>query len=307
MCFDKLTRPNTLSVLFLSLNLLCSAAPSVADDITIGDISARLDEVEKRIKGENPAGDELATKEEVDQLKNLVKALTGRVELLEMKGTGATSNLTATMDKPSHKDTDNVANEKHSDSSLDHETAEGEVDVDDAEVQDLLENLGASSNPKAALKKKVEETREKATEKAEKVAPSLESGSPAAQFNQAKSLFNKKQYAEAEDAFTYYLETYPKGKEATAARVRLGEAQLEQANAGDKKKADSAAATFAKAYKANPKGTEGANALLGLSQAMAFKDKKKACTVLKKLQADFPKNEVTSKKAADLNKRYKCS
>lgn len=304
MVFNKLPVFRiTTALMLLSSTLTFSAilTTAVADDVTIGDISARLDDLEKRVRGENPAGDEIATKEEVNKLVDLVKALTGRVEMLEIR---ATHKESGNADKHYQKE-DSI--KKFVTVDTDPDTTPSDISLDDAEIQDLLENLGKTPSPKETAKAKKEAQRDKATEEAEKTAPSLETGSPAKQFDQAKSLFNKKQYAEAENALEYYLETYPKGKEVTAARVRLGESQLEQALAGDHKKADKAAATFAKAYKANPKGTEGARALLGLAQSMAFKDKKKACTVLKKLQSDFPKNAFTSDKAASLNKKYKCS
>ena len=75
----------------------------------------------------------------------------------------------------------------------------------------------------------------------------------------------------------------------------------------DKKAAKEAAADFAAAYKASPKGANGAQALLGMAKSMKLQgDKKKACIVLKKHQADFPKDKGTAAMAKKLHKEYAC-
>lgn len=270
-----------------------------ADDVTMGDLSARLDDLEKRIRGENPAGDQLATTDDIERLTNLTKVLTGRIEVLEHQ---IGKKLQEKNNASGHTDEDESLNAPAEDTSASDTT-------DDADVNAVLASLDASAEKpktetKATAKEKTEAKREKATEKAEKtITPTLDTGSPAAQFNQAKGLLNKGQYAAAEEAFKHYLAEYPSGKEAKAARVHLGEAQLKQG------KTKEAQASFAKAYQTNSKGIEGARALLGFGESLGAgdKDKKKACTVLKKLHKDFPKNEETTGKADDLMKKYKCS
>lgn len=270
-------------------------------EASIGDISARIDDLEKRIKGENPMGDEYATKEEIEQLITANKILTGRIEMLEHqlgKRDQEKSNASHTEDAA-----DPLSKQAIDDSPF--SSADGSDG--DTDVEEVLKSLASPAKPKTAAKEtskiKTEETREKATEKAEKESTSvLDSGSPAAAFNQAKGLLNNNQYAEAEEAFTDYLKTYPKSKEAKSAILRLAQAQLKQ------KKTKLAKANFAKAYKENAKGEEGAQALLGLSECLgAEKDKTNACTVLKKTKDDFPKNKTVLDKANKLFKEYKCS
>lgn len=283
--------------------LLCSSfltTFSHADDVTVGDLSARLDDLEKRVKGESPSGDQLATSDDVERLSNMVKVLTGQIETLEHK-----LKLQEKHSNNSHVENEDAFAAPAADDSGTEPT---ETDAD-ADVDAVLASLGSKGeNPKkdakAKAKEKTEENREKATEKAEKTSTStLDSGSPAAQFNQAKGLLNKDQFEAAEEAFKHYLAEHPSSKEAKSARVHLGEAQLKQG------KTNEAKASFAKAYQANSKGTDGARALLGLGESLGAnsKDKKNACTVLKKLKADFPKNEETTGKANELIKKYKCS
>jgi tol-pal system protein YbgF len=276
--------------------------PSYADsEVSIGDISARVDDLEKRIKGENAMGDELATKEEVEQLITANKILTGRIEMLEhqlnQKGR-ETNSAVLTADER-----DPLSKQAVDDSPFSSPTDGSDEDTD---VDEVLKSLTPPAKPKESKKEaakiKTEEAREKATEKAEKESTSvLDSGSPAEAFNQAKGLLNKKQYAEAEEAFTEYLKTYPKSKEANSATLRLAQAQLHQ------KKTQTAKTNFAKAYKENGKGEEGAQALLGLSECLgAEKDKTNACTVLKKIKDDFPKNKEIIDKVNGLSEKYKC-
>lgn len=292
-----------LKKLALGTLLFSSLIITAQAEISIGDLSARLDDLEKRGRGENALGDELATKNDVESLATAVKMLTGRIEILEhqmgkkLSEKGSMTSLESAADPLSKAAVDHLDPEPR-------KIAGDPVVLDDnADVDAVLESLGASiETPKAILKEKTEEKREKATEKAEQTTTSvLDSGSPAAQFNQAKALLNNKQYAEAEEAFKEYLTTYPANKEVKPARIHLGEAQLKQG------KSDEAKSTFAKAYQANSKGSEGAQALLGLGESLAAKDKKKACVVLKKLKEDFPENKPTIGRANELLKKYNCS
>lgn len=279
--------------------------PTVQAEISVGDLSARLDELEKRGRGENSLGDELATKEDIENLATAVRLLTGRIEVLEhqkkLQEKGSVAILEPAADPLTKTAVDHLDPEPRHHAA---ETAALESN-EDTDVDAVLESLGApKATPKAILKAKTEENREKATEKAEQTATSvLDSGSPAAQFDQAKALLNNKQFAEAEESFKNYLDIYPKSKEAKSARVHLGEAQLKQG------KSDEAKSTFAKAYQANSKGTEGARALLGLGESLAAKEngQKKACVVLKKLKEDFPENKSTIGRANQLIIKYNCS
>lgn len=296
-------------IIYISLSsamLLLTAAQ--ADDVTIGDISARVDDLEKCIRGENPAGDELATKDDVEILAGLVKSLTGRVEVLEHRlDNTLQSKQSIPADTDTAMDADLPAAPAADLSDAEQEGAVIADETDETEVNAVLESLGSRTkeehaDTKKSAREKVVGKRQKATENAEKSpTPTFDTDSAAAQFNQAKGLLSKGQYVEAETAFEYYLTEHGSRKEANAALVHLGEAQLKQG------KYTQAKANFAKAYKANSKGTQGAKALLGLGEALGVKDKKSACTVLRKLKEDFPSHKGTIGKANALMKKYKCS
>ncbi|AIK97028.1 tetratricopeptide repeat protein [Candidatus Odyssella acanthamoebae] len=277
----------------LCLMLCLSSSSAVIADESYGDLSARIGDLEKRIGGQSASGEDFATQEDLESLKNQIKELRGRIEVLEHQSsknstaTGTISTVSAATD--SIDDCDAVAGD---------DAAEDDVE---AILQDLA--TAPASGKEAA--------RDKATEKAEKEAPTgiLEKSDDNAQYDQAMALYKKKEYAEAEEAFRYYVKQYPKGKQITQAKLHIADCELATATETKQKgMAKTAAADFAAAYKANPKGSTGAQALLGMAQSIKLQgETKKACVVLKKLKADFPKEKSTMAKAKDLSKQYKCN
>ncbi len=267
------------------LPLLIATTLSAFADESYGDLSARLDDVEKKISGQSPSGHEFSTKEDLEALMNQIKELRGRIEILEHGG----------LSKPVASSVDSG---QKSEMPQEDATESGDDNSGDDDVDAILKDL-SSSDPK-----------ETATKKAEKEAPTgtLDKGDETAQYDQAMGLYKKQEYAEAEEAFRFYTKQYPKGKQLSQAKLHIAECQLAQATESkDKKAAKEAAADFAAAYKANPKGAHGAQALLGMAKSMKLQgDKKKACIVLKKHKADFPKDKGTAASAKQLSKDYAC-
>ena len=267
------------------LSLLMATTLSAFADESYGDLSARLDDIEKKVAGQSPSGHEFATKEDLENLLNQIKELRGRLEVAEH---GGLNKPISSASEPSQKSDNMLKDDADADESGD----------DDGDVDAILKDL-QDSNPKDI-----------ATKKAEKEAPTgtLDKGNETAQYDQAMGLYKKKEYAEAEEAFRFYTKQYPKGKQVSQAKLHIAECQLAQAiESNDKKAAKDAAADFAAAYKANSKGALGAQALLGMAKSMKLQgDKKKACIVLKKHQADFPKDKGTAAGAKKLYKEYAC-
>ncbi|MBX3486934.1 MAG: tetratricopeptide repeat protein [Candidatus Paracaedibacteraceae bacterium] len=267
------------------LTLLIATTLSAFADESYGDLSARLDDVEKKVAGQSPSGHEFATKEDLENLSNQIKELRGRLEVAEHGG----------LSKPAASDVDSG---QKSEMPKDDAAESSDESSDDDDVDAILKDL-SSSDPK-----------DTATKKAEKDAPTgtLDKGDETAQYDQAMGLYKKQEYAEAEEAFRFYVKQYPKGKQLSQAKLHIAECQLAQATESkDKKAAKEATADFAAAYKANPKGAHGAQALLGMAKSMKLQgDKKKACIVLKKHKADFPKDKGTAATAKKLSKDYAC-
>lgn len=274
----------------LCLLLSVSLSQLVMAEESFGDMSARIDELEKKVNGQGPGGEDLVSKDDLESLIAQVKELRGRIEVLEHQKTGAIT--------PSSPETEfKAAAEDRND--LGGDIKDNDMAEDDVEA--ILKDLGASKPVDTDQK------RDQATRKAEKSAPTgtLEKSDDSAQYNQAMALYNKQEYSEAEEAFRYYIKAFPKGKYINQAKLRVAESQLAT---GSKDVAKEAAAAFAVAYKANPKGANGAQALLGMAKSMKLQgETKKACVVLKKLQADFSKEKSTLNKAKNLAKQYKCA
>ncbi len=280
----------------LCLMLCLSSSLEVKADESYGDLSARIGDLEKRIGGQNASGEDFVTQEDLESLKAQIKELRGRIEVLEHQASNQSTMMRASSSSSALAPSAEVG-------SAGVEGAGDDDAEDDAEA--ILKDLAASP---AAVR---ETARDKATQKAEKEAPTgiLEKSDDSAQYNQAMALYKNKQYTEAEEAFRYYVKQYPKGKQLSQAKLHIANCELAVATENKQKDtAKLAAADFATAYKANSKGSLGAQALLGMAQAIKLQgETKKACVVLKKLQADFPKEKSTMSKAKDLFKQYKCS
>lgn len=292
--------------LFLSSSLIVSEAFSES----VGDLSARIDDIEKKVNGQTSNGDEAASKEELDLLRGLVRELRGEIE--ELRHSISTGGSYGGSVKPAS--TQNSLDEEREKSKTPlRESPSGAgaskalVDIGDDDIDDLLKNLGGGRDVDPKNKNK-DDIRDKATHDAEKNAPtgSLESGDSSAQYNQALSLYKAKEYAEAEESFRYYLTQFKSGKQQSQAKLKVAQCQLALAKENkDKTRAREASKEFASLYKANSKGGLGAEALLGMGDAMGVQgESKKACVVLKKLKADFPNDKEICKRASELIKQY---
>ncbi len=108
--------------------------------------------------------------------------------------------------------------------------------------------------------------------------------------------------ATASQKFAEFIEEYPKGQFLSNAYFWYGESFFKQ------KIYDKAALNFLKSYKTSPKGPKASEALFKL--ASSLKELKKtpdACSMLNKLDEEFPGRAAASiKKADDLKKQMKC-
>lgn len=286
------------------LLLGCCLFVSDAFSESAGDLSARLDDLEKKVNGQTSNGDEAASKEEFEILRGLVRDLRGEIEELKHAvtiGAGAAGSVKSTSIQNPLDDRDEKPKVPQK------EFIKEPADIADDDIDDLLKNLSGGSDVDSRLKSK-EESRTKATQEAEKNAPtgSLEAGDSTAQYNQALGLFKAKEYAEAEESFKYYLTQFKSGKQVNQAKLKIAQCQLALAKEHkDKNRAKEASKEFAILYKTNSKGGLGAEALLGMGDAMGVQgETKKACVVLRKLKADFPNDKEICKKASDLIKQY---
>lgn len=295
-----------LSRFLVSLATIClSVTTASADDITVGDLSARLDDLEKRI-GEGaagpsdpdfPANDSGGSSETLDAISKLSSKL-GEIELrlaaLETRQSGVP--VMNTPQKISHEGDKGAVEPQKTTSSDD-------VSQEDS-ILKLLEEA-SPSDPKSKQseqKAATEKVREEATKKAEATAPTLAAGGANAQYNQATSLYEKGEYAPAEKAFQQVIDTYPDDPSAKKAHYWLAESCFAQ------KKNAEAKVAFVKAYQKDPKGPKAPDCLLKLGLILAAQNKKKdACTAWKKLDTDYPKMSKETKKAlGEAKKKYGC-
>lgn len=302
---------NVLCAVLLGTGLMTSGA---FGDESLGGLSARIADLENKMNGQTSNGDESASKEELEILRGLVRELRGEIEELKYaiasRGSStSTSQGESLLDRPTDVSKASFQRER---GSLNHGSAKQSSDVGDDDIDDLLKNLGGGddfeSKKPDPKKKNGDEDRNKATHLAEKNAPTgtLEVGDSTAQYNQALALYKSKEYAEAEESFRYYLTQYKSGKQTSQAKLKVAQCQLALAREHkDKNRAKEASKEFASIYKTNSKGALGAEALLGMGDAMGYQGEgKKACVVLKKLKADFPNDKEICKKASDLIKQY---
>lgn len=273
-------------VLLMGTSLLIS---NVCAD-SYGDLLARIDDLEKRLNGQAPSGNDLASKEDLDQLKNSIRELRGDIE--EIKHS-LKANSFAVVSQSQSSLSDSSKNQDH---------------VDESDIDDLLKNLSAQEDIEDSLSVK----REKATQQAEQKAPTgkIESDDPSAQYNQALALYKTKEYAQAEESFQYYVTTYKNGKQVSQAKLKIAQCQLALAKQNkDKSRAKEAAKNFAGLYKANMKSSAlGGEALLGMGESMIVQgDSQKACVVFRKLKTDFPNDKDLVKRATEFLKKHEKS
>lgn len=284
--------------IFMSFLLLSTTFADEPDEAYINLIE-RLDAIERRMGGQTPSGADTASQTDVDSLNTQIKELRGRIEELEHHLSLASREGTVSL--PPVQGLGHAAHDATPD-----DNEKNDISISDDALDDLIDNLDVEPTSQS---EKIEESRNRATQNAEKNAPTstLERGDATAQYNQAMALYNKQSYGQAADAFRYYLEQHKTGKMAGAAKLKIARCQLELAKK-DKAEAKKAVKEYATLYKANPKGNAGAEALLGLGEAVTISgDSKKACLVLKKARADFPKIKEVTTQATALMKRNKCA
>lgn len=108
--------------------------------------------------------------------------------------------------------------------------------------------------------------------------------------------------SEAQKRFTKFIETYPNSSLVSNAYFWYGESFFKQ-NIFDK-----AAINYLKSYKHSPKGLKASDALLKLALSLGEIDKtKEACSILDKLESEFPNRAATAiKRAKDAKAKFTC-
>lgn len=281
----------------LSLLLCCPLTVGVcaASDVTIGDLSARLDDLEKKVDGQSPSGESYATAADIEALRQEFK---GMIDTLRQERAGGGMAPTQNTASPSLIGAGSIG---HDTGAIDTpDSSDDDTDVNGLSDEEAVLKLMA--NKSTDKKEAVEKLRDKRTHEAEKNAPSLETGSPVAQYNEALSLYKKGEYDKAERAFTSFIKLNPKDKMLHQAYFWQGDSRVHQ------KKNDAAKTAFVQCYQENKKGPRAPDALYNLGLLLA-QDKKttQACTAWRKLQTDFPKLSPDLKKKLDASKKkHKC-
>lgn len=297
--------------------------PIAAEDssTTIGDLSARIEDLENqlnakggRVDDANP-GDQVSSedlkilKEEMRSLHDGMKRLQSenaelRSEIASKESSSrkpiSSNNESFEEERPSSKRKRDSETQMHTPASL-------EMDDETESVLKMLEQAAPEGDeddgkPAKKQKKDLEEAREIATKHAEEKTPKFSAGNAEAQYNEAFALHDKGAYKEAERAFSYFVKTYPNDPLVPKAMYWKAESCLKQ---GKQKEAK---ILFVNAYKKNPRGPKAPDCLLKLGEALAMQGKKDdACTAWRKLKTDFPHmtNEMKSE-LASLKQQYGC-
>lgn len=108
--------------------------------------------------------------------------------------------------------------------------------------------------------------------------------------------------SEAQKRFTKFIETYPNSSLISNAYFWYGESFFKQSMF------DKAAINYLKSYKHSPKGLKASDALLKLALSLGEIDKtKEACSILDKLEAEFPNRAATTiRRAKDARDKFTC-
>jgi tol-pal system protein YbgF len=313
--------------------------PLFADDTTIGDLNARIDDLERQINEGGGKTDDVnpgtrVTMEDLDRIKEEVRAVRGRSEDMnslqdelrlmrddikqlkkenaELRAQKASKIETLPSDSRDEKPAEKMkSGSLKSKTPLPAESVSVDLDEETASVIQLLEKSapGADQDDTEAMPTKkqkknveVEAVRDAATKQAEETAPKLPTGNAEAQYNEAFALHDKGEYKNAERAFSDFIESYPNDPLVSKAMYWKAESCLQQKNYKDAK------ILLVNAYKKNPKGPKAPDCLLRLGEILAIQGKNAdACTAWRKLKKDFPhmtaemKTELTT-----LKKTYGC-
>ena len=107
---------------------------------------------------------------------------------------------------------------------------------------------------------------------------------------------------DAEKKFSKFIENYPKSSLLSNAYFWYGESFFKQ------KMYDKAAINYLKSYKQSTKGAKASDSLLKLALSLGeIKQIKEACSILDKLEAEFPNRAAASiKRAKDARAKFGC-
>ena len=232
-------------IFILSTSVLCQV---FADDTgtTVGDLSARIDDLERQLSEGSGKVDEASpgaqvTAEDLNRLKEEVRSLKGESEDIsrlrdelsilrdDIKNLKQENSDLRTQKNPKKisatDDTDENLVPKRKDESLkpikksSPEMVDPASDDDAETIAMLLENSVPGADKEGATElqgkkgkknKDIEAVRENATKQAGETAPTLSVGDAEAQYNEAFALHDKGAYKEAERAFGYFIKTYRK-------------------------------------------------------------------------------------------------
>lgn len=319
------TKTGKLNYSLLTTAFLASALfyPIVAEDssTTIGDLSARIEDLENQLNAKggrtddaNP-GDQVSP-EDLKILKEEIRSLHDGMKRLQSENSELRSEIASKQTSPKKASPAEEESYEEERPSLKRKRESGpplrapaSVDEDEEteSVLKLLEQAAPDDEEedgpvRKKQKKALEEVRETATKHAEEKAPKLNAGNAEAQYNEAFALHNKGAYKESERAFSYFIKTYPNDPLVPKAMYWKAEACLKQ---GKQKEAK---ILFVNAYKKNPEGPKAPDCLLRLGATLAIQGKKDdACTAWRKLKTDFPHmtNEMKSE-LATLKQQYGC-
>ena len=309
-----------VTVFTLQVSTVAGVSGIYADDATtsIGELSARLDDLESQLNGravkvddDNPGAQ--VTPEDLDRLRDEIRHLkTSQVNFEEI---GRMRQDIDDLKKEVARLSRNPAQKNLTSGNLSsHDqlsASSKEIDAETESVLKLLEEAAPEEDGGERLGKKrdgrnLEMQREMATQQAERRPPdpsaSLPVGNAQAQYNEACHLYEKGAYPEAERAFDYFITTYPKN-------TLVPQAQFGKANASLKQgKYRQAKTLYVNVYRKNPKGPKAPECLLKLGEAFALDGKpENACITWKKLSDDYPSlNAQMKKEVAVLKKKNGC-
>lgn len=279
-------------VFFLFVNVTLTLTAFGDSDTTLGDLSARIEELENQMgsrdnhddtnPGTKVSSDDFAElKEQIRSLKDEQANLQAQIQALKA--------------------------EKYSSSNVEKSFSHSEEkeEDDDDEIESVLKLLERSAPAgESKSKEDLEKTRNSAAKQAEATAPMLSVGNAQAQYNEAFALYEKKAYKEAQKAFRYFIKTYPKDTLVSTAMYWEADTTLKL---GHKKEAK---VLFVNAFKKNPKGPKAPESLLKLGEILAIEGRlEDAKTAWAKLQKDFPhmSKEISSLKEKYTNEKSKKS
>lgn len=271
---------------FSMLAFVVSTSLCYGGDVNLGDVSARLDSIEKRLNGQDPSGEELATKTEMVSVRNDVKYLTGRIESLERQ-------LQKGQIHPEQSSMSMAQKPYRSDPMEENSDSEQESQSDD-DVADLLKDLEKSApTPKQEAKQK---ERDQATEEADKKAPTakLEKSSASGSYDEAQEAYRHQDYETAQQMFSAFAKQNPKDNRAKDAEYWALESRLKQAEQ-DKSKpmAKKSASELASYIKTNKDSKKTPLAIFALGRALKVQgDTDKACVAFKKAKLLAKSNKI---------------